>query len=561
MYFHASNLNGEMQFKTGIRLKTADLLDYKNWTSLSKKYLSQAAEYIEIKEFTQRYLDEVNAFSQWLEETLRVHHCEDLIELQRLQLMEPHKQAVIGNQMNAPEGEDSLIPLAVDICSEVDSTAVSLFKKIFDYEIPPSDSNTRTFSTQRPTVSIEESTLLNDAVIRTTDVNHTEVTLFIREEGKSYGLCEDDMALIRELFQKIALEPWAEHRFDHEFVIESFIAWSRSSWRTVAIESFYKYLRKSSEENVVSHEIYYPIAHFEVETAFEFGPVTITPLTQQLFSTIESSLKPNTQKDQEQFKSYIVNLRDKFQGFGAVRINVEAHPSFIHQASHGLAKDCVDLLRFFSPWSSDAEARSPLALKGSEYIPIQNMIALSQTGFMSYEGANPVFSAYWRLTDIELEELLNKGFANASKLLNVSLLNDFDKAVRTSLILFSKGCTMATSTDRLRYTLLAAEEIYLQHSQEHAESCIAQRISKLINFESFEPQEVYDFISKSYFVRNDDDSLVPSPTKQALSVATLAIYHALLLALNNTGNFINKTDYLHALTRARQSTMEADDID
>lgn len=545
MYFEATNVDGALTFKTGVRINSSSLLAWSGWKALSKEYLGQVGEYVEIQDFTQKYLDEVNAFSSWLEEVLKAHHSDDISHLQKLQMIHQPPPTYGAVQENF-ESSSTSVCHGDGLHQTVDLIAGSLLNKVTQFEMPSRDAGIVPFSTRRPVLNITDQTDFKNIVIRDVDINGVPVLLFIHEASVSHGLSVMDMEQLHELFNAISAEPWVAQRFEHEFLTETFISWARVSWQIDEVGSFFDYLQSKALEEVVSYEVFYPIVQFEVEGAFEFGGVVIEPLTRGFFDEVESKLSHAAAKSGDELSTLMARLRDSYEGFAAVKLKVEAHPSFIHKASYTIAIDCIDLLRFFAPWSPNSQSRSPLALKGNEYIPVQNLIALSATGFVSYEGARPEFSAYWQLPERGIEGLLSKGLGRASKLLSVSHLNEFEKTVRSGLILFSKGCTMASNTDRLRYTLLSAEEIYLIHSQEHAESCIAKRISNFIRFEDVDRKTIYDSISKVYYMKGDVDS--PSVlVQEALVIATLAIYQAILVALNNIDIFINKKDYILAL--------------
>jgi hypothetical protein len=545
MYFQGTNVDGKFIFKTGVRINKASLLEWSGWKALSKVYLEKVGDYVEIQEFTQKYLDEVNAFSSWLEEVLEAHHAFDISHLHELQLFhQPYPEE--RERQDTSESPDSAAGVSADRRQKVDSMAGSLFNKITQFELPSRNGGVTPFTTHRKVLTLTDQNDFKDVVVHDMDINGVPVVLFIHEAGISYGLSEVDMEQLRELFNAISAEPWVAQRFDCDFLTETFIFWARESRQTREAGLFLDFLQAKASKEVVMYEVYYPIAHFEVEHAFEFGEVIIEPLTGSFFNNVESKLSPAAAQGGHEFSKVMTQLRDRYEGFAAVKLKVEAHPSMIHKTSYSKAIDCVDLVRFFAPWSASALGRSPLALKGSEFTPSQNFIALSSTGFMSYEGVRPEFAACWRLPELGLEALINKGLGKASTLIDVFKLTEFEKKVRSGLILFSKGCTMASSADRLRYTLLAAEEVYLSHSQEHAESCVAKRISKLIRFEDVDQKAVYDSISKAYYVQGDVE-LVSPLTREALDIATLAIYQSILVALNNIDAFGDKKSFISAL--------------
>lgn len=546
MYFEGNNLNGELVFKTGVRMKTSDLATWDGWKALSKVYLSASGDYVEIEEFTKGYLDEVNEFVDWLENRLTTHHADDLLKLRETQLL---NQPVYSesNEVEVVETSKTFNRLGHDFLQRIDGVAVTLLHMVSKFELPSRDANDRGFVGHRPVIELSDEDGLKHLVVRTSDVYNDQVVLFVHEDGEGYGLYEKDFELLKDIFNDKDFIVWVSQRFDQEFVIDAFVAWSRDNWKVGPVGLFSEYLKEKIQHEVVLHEVFFPIAQFEVEADFDFGPVLITSLKREFFDRLDDGFGQVV--DKEKIAACVLQLRSKYQGLAAVRITIEAHPMFVNNASYHIARDCVDLLRFFAPPSPYADSRTPIALMGNEYSPVQNMLALSTSGFISYEGVRPKFSTYWRLSERELQALLNKGVAKAGELLDAKNLNDFERSVRSAMILFGKGCTMESNADRLRYTLSAVEEIYLRHAQEHAESCIAKRVSDLVKFDDVTSEYLAKCISKAYFVKDDVEWSSPF-VNDALAIATLGIYNAIAIGLNNVDRFSSKGDYITALRNA-----------
>ncbi|WP_343551424.1 hypothetical protein [Pantoea sp.] len=547
-YMHANN-NGNHGFtiKTGIHIETASLYDYNNWKALSKTYLENASEFIEIHELVEQYVKEIKNFNQWLDVTLEQHHADELRELYQLQAIynakysehEPRKLETVA-QTTSQSAE-------MVLTAEVNQLAEAAKSKIAEYQLPiGSDA---VFHSQRPHITFSEQDMLEDAVHHFIDEQHGGIVVFMRKNDKSYGIATKNTLDLQALFEKICNENWAINKFDYHFVFDTFLKWNREYWHQPNEISFYDYLRERCRKEINMQTIYYPIAQVEIACAFNFGPVIITPLSAALFDSIEQSVSP-TDVDASifsNFKKQTQEWRRKYQGTAAVQINAEMHPSFFDKNFYTLATHCIDILRFFSPWSSNAEYRTSIALKGADYLPTRSIFAAYDGGFMINEGLKEEYITQWQMTEEDISILVEDGLAKAGKLIDETSLTPFERNIRTAMILFSKGCNMIGGIDRLHYTLSAAEEIYLRHDTEHAESLIAKRISHLIERNAARHPPLKPQIAKAYFMRNDYKLSLSPSEREAILNCTQAIHHSILIALENMHTFSTKEEFIYAL--------------
>ncbi|WP_312495542.1 hypothetical protein [Pseudomonas cremoris] len=553
LYMSGTNIdadthNNSMRIKTGIRIKTADLRDYKGWTSLAKEYLNEAHEYIEIQELTQQYLNEIKTFNDWLDSTLELHHLDDIQELENLKKNRYTKACQNTKTPITPPHETPKTVTPDNAREIIDAMAMEIESKIRHHELQTYRSIS--FNSELPKVTLKDEDELKEAVIYTADKNGDEVIAFIHESGKSYGLLRTETNSLFEIHTSLTSEEWANRKFDQEFVLTCFISWARSNWKAETSRSFYDHIKSQASREAALHEAYYPIAQLEIEKEFKLGPTTIIPLNKRFFDTLESALDFPSEGNTAQFKSHIKTLRKKYQGAAAVNIRIDAHPSVISEEYYSQASDAIDILRFFSPNAPFSDARSPVALKGAEYLPQHNIFATSSSSYMSHEGIVKKFATHWRLSETGLNSIVKLGLKDAGTLIDSSHLSSFEKSVRAGIIIFSKGCTVANPADRLHYTLSAAEEIYLRHNIEHAPSSISSRLSNLVSRIPAERKILSDQIIKSYFIKNEYKSHFSENESLAIARCTLTIYNSILIALENIKNFSEKHDFIDAAEQA-----------
>lgn len=555
MYLHATN-NGPgeaMHFVTGVRIKAESLWDYSGWTGPAKKYINQSNKYIDIGAFTQEYVNEIRKLNDWLDSTLSEHHRKDLIELAQLQ--EVANQSNETSSKSTPiDKEDSLLinletsEIKKTTMELVDSISMQVFSKL--HVIVDERLQGSSFKSKRANIlEIRDEDFLKEAVVTNYNIEGQKTIAFIHEKGKSHGLIESDLNILQDVIDHVADEKWAKNKFDIKFVVQTFADWARDEFRNNEKKSFYEYLKHETLINITSHQVFFPIANFEIEGEFEFGPLKIMSLEPEFFESLASNLVGVSDKTSIQAQGLINKLKSNFQGLGAVELSIDAHESVVETNAFALANDAVDLLRFFAPQAARGGARCPMALSGAEYLPQKKILTLSEKGFSMHEGLLPEFFGNWQLSYNEITALRGKGLLKAGALLETSNLNNFSQSVRTGIIMFSKGCTMINLADRLHYTLSALEEIFLQHSAEAVESCIAQRVSSLVTSNTEERTQSQGAIQKSYGLRNQYKSIYSSSEIDAINMCIFFAHAVISTALVNVGNFLTKKDFISAVER------------
>jgi len=534
--------NDVFELKVGVQIPTSDLLDYKSWTAPAKAYIEQAGDYIDIRDLVADYLAQIRKLNEWLKLRLEDYHAADLLELEGLESQQRLRYSEVDSRKSESEGKTP----EGSIRDRVDAIVMDIYSSIKKHLLP--QSSDKEFNSQRPALHIFDDGSGADLFIYSSDEDGNQIILFIRDSEGHYGLIEQRLGQLREVLAILGTENWARQKIGIEFLSALFFSWARKSWRVEEKCSYYDFVRGEAENEIGSLDVYYPIAHFEIETAFQFGPVIITPITGDIFDSIEGGIALPLGQELDSFKAHIQTLRKSVQGLAAVEINIEAHHSVITESGYAMAYDAVDILRFFSPTAPISDSRCPMALKGSEFLPVKNVFAFVKNGFMRHEGLSEMFRGSWKLSESGLKNMALNELSAASGLIDLSGLNSFSRSVRSGVILFSKGSTLTGTADRLRYTLVAAESVYLRHSFEYAGSLISQRISDLVSADPSERKIIKESIAKSYFLRNEYKENYSSAELTAIRMCTIAVHTALRISLLNTHNFSNRDDFIDALS-------------
>lgn len=309
-------------------------------------------------------------------------------------------------------------------------------------------------------------------------------------------------------------------------------------------------IRTKSRAKVTRYELWAPVAHLEVESSFEFGPVRISPITPERMDEIEK-ISATIQGQKIEIEKFFLKMREDLQGLAAVVINSEVEPELAYEKGLITAQDVVSLLRFFSPGASASWVLCPIDLYGQEIIPKSKLFLITESTFSMRESILSKGIGEWRLPTVGLARLEEMGLSDAGKLVNPIGLNNFATSVRASIIKYSKGTTFPTIMDRLSHALLAIQGILLKHELEPVEPKIATRLSLMLSSDQSERVEIANNVRQIYWLRDQPKTnQLTSREQDLIAQFTFNTHQGLQVALQNIDMFQFKSEFIDAIDRS-----------
>lgn len=541
--------NGSGNMETGVHYDTASLLDWKDWKAVARDYLVLAGENLDIHEFTSEYLTLVNQFHGWLNATLEMHHRSDLQELNQLQ--NQFNDIHYINDQIIPSEQPDLINkgpfiFTPDHSIELDRISLELMRKIQELHFKH---NSQDFPTERPTIPITDREIIGSVKFWGEDINGRPAFSFFQHDGKPYGFVGEDYEYLDNLIDAAMKSEWTKTCLSRKFVEMAFFDWARQQFTADQV-SFSVSLCDVALENVTTVEVWAPIANMEVEKGFNFGPIRIESLTAAKMDILRSKLPPPPPEQEQQFEQYFEKLRQDFQGYAVAIVSIEAEPKFALERAFQIAQDAMGLLTFFSPAALSIFIFNPVALSGAEYIPASKLITINEDGFSHNERVLPTKVGYWRLSAERISELNSDLLESAGSLVMPEGLSEFALAVRTSILIHSRGLTLLESKERLRSCLSALEFILLKHDMEPRAHSIANRMSIILSILGVDSDDVKMTIQRIYWLLEQPQRTEYGHRENEIitSFVTYA-YNVLHIALNNIHTFRHKAQFVSEVDR------------
>ncbi len=280
-----------------------------------------------------------------------------------------------------------------------------------------------------------------------------------------------------------------------------------------------------------------------------FGPVTISPITSKMLIALEEKALASNSAQADQVSNFFLRIKKDMQGRAAVVSRYEADKVLAEEQALLVARDVVDLLRFFSPGIRSIFALCPTALMGLDHVAASKMLFLKDGNLLSMtEKISSANIVRWQMHTADLPGLQELGLSLAGSLVETKGLNDFEISVRNSIISFSKGATFSDPVERIRYVLTAIEDILLKHSMEPIEYSVAARMGFMLSRKVDQREKIAKNVRQAYRLRMHHRMKLPTPFEMdELAAFVDNAYVVLLNALANVRNFGTRIDFVAAL--------------
>jgi len=555
--------SGGHSLTTGIRFKSSSLLEWSGWTSSAVKFIHDSGEFVDIHDFAENYLTTALRFQGWLDSLLQDFHATELNELRELQDL---YLSISQVSEQPPDMDEFFIAGDVElpaftytetISAPIDAAANELVQQIGRLTL--AHSSPSTFKSQRQhATNISRSDVIGIPTILADDANGQRVLGFIEDGEGLYGFTESDFHRIEDIVEQLHAVPWVRNSISRKFAHDQLLAWCRDRFMLGAsMEPFCSFFAEVARKEIRHQTVWTPIAFMEVETEFDFGSVSIRPVTAELLESIASIGSDLSPESRDEADELISKLKHDIQGLAAIVIELDAESGFIEEYGLAISRDVVNLLRFFSPSAPISSLFCPIALLGFESHPVSKLMMISDQSFSYSERIVDGSSLYWQLTSGATDRLRKTGLDKLGALVQPDKLNDFQSAVRRSLITYGKGVAFPDLNDRLSYTWIALESILLKHSMEHAASTVPVRMGLALSTTKQDRAAFSENCRKAYRISEKRHVVAFTPTEEEVIAEFIwNAHHVLRAALANVDSFETRTEFIEAIDRSFGNSTE-----
>ena len=339
--------------ETGIRIRSAPLLEWDKWSPPARRFIEGAGEFVDILNVAEVYTDKIGAFHNWLQGELDQLHQADLEELSALQELinqSDASAAALPSSAEIPQsGADALevdFAFARDRADTLDGTALSVFGKIRKIDWPAKRSDG--FPSERPPgATITDKEMLGVPIVWGDDVAGRRVFAFVYKGTDAFGLDEESFTEVETLIDDVLKSAWARRTLSRSFIEKVIIGWLQSKFASDETSDLSETIARAARDDVQPRALWAPVAYLEVQTEFAVGPVEIATVTKAMIDERETEALKTSPQQRESITGLFNHLHSRMQGLAAVVVKMESEPQKINEDGEAIARVVVGLLNSF----------------------------------------------------------------------------------------------------------------------------------------------------------------------------------------------------------------------
>ncbi len=281
--------------------------------------------------------------------------------------------------------------------------------------------------------------------------------------------------------------------------------WVARRHQSIPTSSMTEYVLGQCERQIGEIEIWIPVFMLHVQSDVTIGRVTLRTITRAMLDEWRAGYLAHATDEavRSAVEQFITRQRGELQGFAAATVKLVAEPRRASEVAFQLAEQAVAMLRFFSPANFDPRIVSYCELLGRHHIDSAKYLTVRggkideySTGWLN--STDPA----WPLSNRIISEIRAKGLDTLSGFLVEDRRTEFQQELLSSLQLYSKSSLAKNVADKLIYTLVALESLFLRNSSEAIMDNISERMAFFAGSTVAERKGIISNVKKTYGLRS-----------------------------------------------------------
>lgn len=356
--------------------------------------------------------------------------------------------------------------------------------------------------------TLDPAKIIGDIIGHTIDASGTELDVYLKENSNLIGLYENNFRNFIKLSESIHRLSEIRYIISFKTIKEILFDWIIKKFKRQLNVDFIDFLLKECQQKIQDNEIYVPIYGLRIESDFNLGHVRFLKISKELIDKWELNLldkgideNPN---DIENKKAFILKIRRETQGYSVASSKLRAEQYRACEIAIENTENALSILRFFSPANLFPQKVSCCTILGKENLESIKYYII-EDGNLAHMGFESIgnIEKDWKINDEMLNVINILGLNELNQLLLFENLNDYQKKLLDSIIIYSKSSLMKHINEKLIYILVSIESLLLRNSSENIVQNIGERIAFLIADNAKSRKKVIDTVKKAYDLRSN----------------------------------------------------------
>jgi len=350
-----------------------------------------------------------------------------------------------------------------------------------------------------------ETNIIGELKLYWTESNGNVAARAFGIRGKLLGLFDEDYKNLHRIAENLQKSTNPKNVVSVELLSELIFEWVKQKYHGAILPEMTEFVLTECEKHIVEAEIWIPISELHIEVPFSLGNINFKTITKEFMDKYENSgiSKLTKPEDIERLKEYFNRKRSKIQNRAVAIIKVEAEPRLAYQIAFEQTEKAMCILRLYSPtnlYPTKICYAAPIEKQhkdGNVYLVVKNEKVLEYVSGISDKTAS-----HWNLSKKDLDDYGTIGLGFLSSLLTKDDLTDFQQKLLEALFLYSKASLSKELSDRLVYTLVTLETIFVRDRQEPLQDNISLRMAQMHPVSVQERKEIIKNVKDTYALRS-----------------------------------------------------------
>jgi hypothetical protein len=412
------------------------------------------------------------------------------------------------------------------------------------------EQNSDQFKDLPVTFSLGEEDIIGISNYSTIDEAGKQTSTQFFHDGQWLGFSGDAYNDFYSFCEKVSQTGPLNGKTSTASILQQSFTWIEEKHKFTTNDTYTEHIRTQCEQAIKQRTVYFPLEGFWVRLEFEFGPFIISHCSPETYDLL---IPMSDDPEKAEFIRLVRDEhREEFQGKPLARISITGDEKFAQEKARETAERIIPILNLFLGFPFLPEQSSYVAPTSFRPRPSYIFINHTSDGLENIPSGmlelmnNPTFASD------ALEHVRNNfSFGQVNELLKAPN-TPFKRMIADSLRLMGLGCHEANVSNRLVYTMVALESLFMRNDSESIQENVGYRLAVCV-------------------VQNPDDRMnVVKNFKQAYDLRSKYIHHGrtveirdelktffmwafigLLAAVRNADRFSTKEDFIAQIDRKK----------
>lgn len=351
----------------------------------------------------------------------------------------------------------------------------------------------------------DETNIIGEIKFGSTDSEGNTSARMFHVRKKEIGLYNNDFKELLRIAENIQKSTNPKFIISVNRISEYIFEWIKQSYLGKIKDSPIDFILSECEKSIVKAEIWIPISELYIQNPFILGKITFKTITKEFMDNYENSKlsKLTKQEEIEKFRIYFNRNRSEMQNRAVAILKIEAERELAYELALEETERSLNVLRLYSPTNIFPKKTCYVAPMNKQqkdsniYMVVKDEKVITHTSGISDKVAAP-----WFLSEADLDEYNKVGLGYLGGLLTKNDLTDFQQKLLEALSLYSKASLSKELSDRLLYTIVTLETIFIKDKNEPLQDNISLRMAQMHPVSVVERKEIIKNIKDAYGLRS-----------------------------------------------------------